>query len=80
MTEAVSDMSPHLRYRLEVIGAAVTGLAAVITAIVPDWVEEVFHVDPDAGNGSLEWLIVLAFALATVTLSALAWRERRRLT
>jgi hypothetical protein len=80
MTEAVSDISPHLRYRLEVIGAAVTGLAAVITAIVPDWIEEVFHVDPDAGNGSLEWLIVLAFALATVTLSALAWRERRRLT
>jgi hypothetical protein len=76
----VSDISPHARYRLEVIGAAVTGLAAVITAIVPDWIEEVFHVDPDAGNGSLEWLIVLALALATVTLSALAWRERRRLT
>jgi hypothetical protein len=76
----VSDISPHLRYRLEVIGAAVTGLAAVVTAIVPDWIEEVFHVDPDAGNGLLEWLIVLALALATVTLSALAWRERRRLT
>jgi hypothetical protein len=69
-----------MRYRLEVIGAAVTGFAAVITAIVPDWIEEVFHVDPDAGSGSLEWLTVLALALATVTLSALAWRGRRRLT
>jgi hypothetical protein len=76
----VSDISPHTRYRLEVIGAAVTGVAAVITAIVPDWIEAVFHIDPDAGNGSLEWLIVLALALATVTLTALAWRERRRLT
>jgi len=76
----VSDISPRMRYRLEVIGAAVTGLAAAITAIVPDWIEEVFHVDPDSGNGSLEWLIVAALALATVALSALAWRERRGLT
>ena len=76
----MSDISPRMRYRLEVIGAAVTGLAAAITAIVPDWIEEVFHVDPDSGNGSLEWLIVAALALATVALSALAWRERRGLT
>ena len=75
----MSDIPPRARYRLEVIGAAVTGLAAAITAIVPDWIEEVFHVDPDSGNGSLEWLIVAALALATVALSALAWRERRGL-
>jgi hypothetical protein len=74
----VSDIPPRARYRLEVIGAAVTGLAAAITAIVPDWIEEVFHVDPDSGDGSLEWLIVAALALAAMTLSALAWRERYR--
>jgi hypothetical protein len=74
----VSDISPRARYRLEGIGAAATGLAAAITAIVPDWIEEVFHVDPDSGNGSLEWLVVAALALATVTLGALAWGERRR--
>jgi uncharacterized membrane protein len=71
-------MSPHMRYRLEVIAAAVTGLAAVLTAIVPDWIEEVFHIDPDGGNGAVEWLIVAALALATIALGALAWRERRR--
>jgi hypothetical protein len=70
-------MSPHMRYRLEVIAAAVTGLAAVITAIVPDWIEEVCHIDPDGGNGAVEWLIVAALALATIALGALAWRERR---
>ena len=74
----MSDIPPRARYRLEVIGAAVTGLAAAITAIVPDWIEEVFHVDPDSGDGSLEWLIVAALALAAMTLSALAWRERYR--
>ena len=68
MTE-VSEMSPRARYRLEVIGAAVTGLAAALTAIVPDWIEEVFHIDPDGGNGAVEWLIVAALALATVTLA-----------
>jgi hypothetical protein len=68
-----------MRYRLEVIGAAVTGLLAAVTAIVPDWIEGAFRVDPDAGSGSLEWLIVAALALATIALSALAWRERRRL-
>jgi hypothetical protein len=68
-----------MRYRLEVIGAAVTGLAAAITAIVPDWIEEVFGVDPDSGSGALEWLIVVALALATVAFSALAWRTRGRL-
>lgn len=47
---------------------------------MPDWIEEVFRVDPDSGNGSLEWLIVAALTLATATLSALAWRERRGLT
>jgi hypothetical protein len=71
-------MSPHMRYRLEVIAAALTGLAAVLTAIVPDWIEEVFHIDPDGGNGAVEWLIVAALALATIALGALAWRERRR--
>jgi len=73
-------MSPHMRYRLELIAAAVTGLAAVVTAIVPDWIEEVFHIDPDGGDGAAEWLIVGALALATIALGALAWRERRRFT
>jgi hypothetical protein len=72
-------MSLRTRYRMEAIGAFVTGLAAVITAIVPAWVEEVFHVDPDGGNGSLEWLLVFALALVAVALTSVAWREHRRL-
>jgi hypothetical protein len=72
-------MHVRRRYWIEVVCSAAAALLGVVTAIVPDWIEEVFHADPDSGNGSLEWLIVVALALATVTLSALAWRERRRL-
>jgi hypothetical protein len=74
----VIQISPRIRYRLELTAAAVTGLAAALTALVPDWIEEAFHVDPDAGNGSLEWLIVAALAFATIALAVLAWRDRRR--
>ena len=43
---------------------------------MPDWIEEVFPIDPDGGNGAVEWLVVAALALATIALGALAWRER----
>ncbi len=55
-----------------------------------DWVEAILPVDPDAGGGSLEWLVVAAVALAAVALgpcrrrlvcgrdwSALSHRRRR---
>ena len=55
--------------------ALTTAILAVVTAIWSDWIEIVFDVDPDGGNGSLEWLIVLALAGATVVFAALARRE-----
>jgi hypothetical protein len=41
-------------------GQGLTVLAAVLTAIVPSWIETVFNIDPDGGNGAVEWLIVTA--------------------
>jgi hypothetical protein len=38
----------------------------------------VFNVDPDSGNGSLEWLIVVALAVVTVVFAVLARLEWRR--
>ena len=50
----------------------------VVTLIWHDWIEIVFRVDPDRGNGWLEWLIVvLAFGL-TLTFSISARLEWRR--
>ena len=43
------------------------------------WIEIVFGVDPDGGDGSLEWFIVAALALVAVIFAAMARVEWRRL-
>ena len=58
--------------------ACAAGLLAVLTLFSPEWIEELFDADPDAGSGSLEWLIVVALALAAVILAVLARVEWRR--
>ncbi|HKR70579.1 MAG TPA: hypothetical protein VJT16_17195 [Streptosporangiaceae bacterium] len=66
-----------LRARIEVVLAAVLGIATILTAVWPDWIEELFGFDPDGGNGTIEWWIVVAFAVATVAVAALARRDLR---
>jgi hypothetical protein len=50
-----------------------------LTAIWPDWIELLFDADPDGGNGSAEWGIVIAFAAAAIIFAVLARFEYRRL-
>ena len=66
------------RFWLESVCGSVTGIVAVITLFWQDWIETVFRVDPDSGNGSAEWLVVVVLLLATVTLALGARREWRR--
>ena len=66
------------RFWLESICGSVTGMLAVITLFWHDWIEAVFRVDPDSGNGSAEWLAVLVLLIATVALASGARREWRR--
>jgi hypothetical protein len=53
--------------------------AAFLTAIWPDWIEAVFRVDPDSGNGSLEWALVAVLGLAAMCAAVLTWRDYRSL-
>ena len=73
-------MKNALRWRfwLESGMAIVTGILFAITLVQRDWIEVVFGVDPDSHNGTLEWLIVGALLVATMTLFALASYEWRR--
>ena len=64
----------------QLIGAAVTFVLAVLTIVMPNWIEHVFGVDPDGGNGLLEVAIVAACALATVILGSLGVIKYRRAT
>jgi hypothetical protein len=69
-----------IRFWLELGLAAVSGVLFFVTLFRPNWIELVFGVEPDGGDGSLEWLIVAVLAAATVALLALArveWRKMR---
>jgi hypothetical protein len=57
----------------------VNSVVLVVTLVVPDWIEVAFHVDPDGGSGSLEWLIVGFTATMTVLAGLSVARTRRRL-
>ncbi len=63
---------------LETGMATMTAILFVITLVWRDWIEIVFGVDPDKGNGSLEWLIVGALLVVTLVLFTLAGFEWRR--
>ena len=66
------------RFWLETGMAIVTSILFVITLVQRDWIEIVFNVDLDNRNGALEWLIVGALLVVTITLLALASHEWRR--
>ena len=70
----------QVRWRFWVEAAlSVAGFASfIVTVVGRDWIELVFGVDPDHGNGSLEWLIVLGLLVVASTTFAIARRERRR--
>jgi len=68
------------RFYPEFIMGIITTIAFLYTLVTPDWIEAVFHVDPDAGNGSAEWLVVGALVAVTVALFVAAGYEWRRVS
>ena len=69
------------RFWVETILGSASALLAILTTFWHDWIESVFRVDPDHGNGGLEWAIVAVLAICAVVLFALArfeWRFAAR--
>jgi hypothetical protein len=64
---------------LEGLAGLTSLVLAVLTVVNREWIEELTGLEPDAGSGALEWLIVIAFGLAAVLLGRMAWRDRQRL-
>jgi hypothetical protein len=71
-------MEVRARFWLEVILAAVTTALFVVTLVSRDWIERIVHVEPDAGSGSLEWLIVAGLLVVSLALIAAARTEWHR--
>lgn len=66
------------RFYLEII-LGVAGLALfALTLAWNDWIEMVFRVDPDAGNGSLEFFVcfvLLVAAAFSLWVARIEWRR-----
>jgi uncharacterized BrkB/YihY/UPF0761 family membrane protein len=65
----------RFRFWLATTMAVLSGILSILTTILPEWIENVFGVTPDGGDGSLEWLIVLLLFVATILFFFLAYRE-----
>ena len=60
--------------------ALLSGFLAVLTLFWREWIEALLGVDPDAGSGSAEWLVVglmASVALTSALLARVAWRRLR---
>jgi hypothetical protein len=66
------------RVRVEVVLAAASAALGLVTLVWKDWIEVVFRVDPDHGDGSLEWWIVIGLLVVAVALFALSRWEIQR--
>ena len=62
----------------ETILGVITGIMFVVTLLNRTWIETGFNVDPDGGQGWVEWMIVGGLLLATLVLGVLARYEWRR--
>ena len=68
------------RYWTETTLAAISFVVLIITVISHDWIELVFGIDPDRGNGTAEWAIVAGLAALTLLTAGAASHEWRRAT
>jgi hypothetical protein len=63
------------RLRMESALAGIFVSLAALTAVVPEWIELVFGLDPDGGSGRLEWALVLGFGALAAVSAMLARRD-----
>jgi len=66
------------RFYVESGLSAASLILLVITLVNREWIEAVFGVDPDQGNGSLEWLVTAVLTVVTVVGAVSARVEWRR--
>lgn len=65
------------RFWIEMGASVGSGVLAVVTLFWRDWIE-VTGWDPDRHSGALEWMVVVALALVSVSLAVTARVEWRR--
>ena len=66
-----------IRLWIETVLSGASIVLAVMTLFWREWIEFLFGFDPDHGNGSVEWLFVLALAVIGISLGVIARRDWR---
>ena len=79
MAPAADEAKLARRARLQLVFALISAGLTVLAAIVPVWIEEVTGLEPDGGNGELEWLLAVVFGLVSIVFGVLCYRTRRQL-
>jgi hypothetical protein len=74
----MADRPTRRRFYVETALGALTFLLLALTVVSAEWIEAVFGVDPDHGNGSAEWLVVGLLAAVTLAFAVAARAEYRR--
>jgi hypothetical protein len=72
-------MGARTRILIERILASVTGFLGLLTIFSHSWIEGIFGWDPDHGNGSVEWLIIVGLLAVSVAFFTVSRAEVRRL-
>ena len=68
----------RIRFFIEIGLGITSAVLSLLTFVKRDWIEALFGIDPDHGNGIVEWLIVGGFLFTTLMLFSLAQYEWRR--
>ena len=76
----MTNQHPRPRFWAEAISATATAVLASLALLWPDWIEPLTGINPDHGNGSFEWMLVIGLGVVSAALSLLAWREWRRVS
>ena len=66
------------RFWMECALAVLSAGLAVSTMVWNNWIELLFEVEPDGGDGSFEWGIVVVFAVVAVLFAIIARIELHR--
>jgi hypothetical protein len=78
MPRWVMNKSLRFRFWVEAMLGTLTGVLFAVTMVSREWIEVVFGVDPDGGDGSVEVGILGGLLVATVASWMYAGAERRR--
>lgn len=74
MAQVIKSHIP-MRFWIEASLSSMSALLFIIALALPDWLEFAFHIEPDAGNGALEWAIAILTSIVSLVCFAFSRRE-----